>query len=130
MKNLYNVGFVALLLVVLGCNCQRFQNLSDQSKTPTGSSSPTASTSPAATSSPADSDKKTALTLDKFNQIKDGMSYKEVVGIIGSEGKQVATMGEGKTKFESYKWDGEDFQYILISFVGEKMFKKDQDGLK
>lgn len=129
MKNLYNFGFAALLLVVLGCNCQRFQDLSQQSKTPT-SSSPSTSSSPAATSSPATTDKKGELTLEKFNRIEKDMSYKQVVDIFGSEGKQVATMGEGKTKFVSYKWDGENFSYVLISFVGDKMFQKDQDGLK
>ena len=130
MKNLYNFGFAALLLVVLGCNCQRFQNFSDQSKTPTATPPP-ASSSPSLTKSPPETtNKKNGLTLDKFNQIKDGMNYKEVVQIIGSEGTQVATLGEGKTEFKSYKWDGEKSQYILISFVGGKMFQKDQNGLK
>lgn len=129
MKNLYNFGFVALLLVVLGCNCQRFQNLGDQSKTPTGST-PVTSSSPTSNSSPANTDKKSGLTLEKFNQIKNGMSYKEVVDIIGSEGTQIASSGEGKYKVESYKWDGENFQYILITFMGEKMYSKNQNGLK
>lgn len=94
------------------------------------SSSPSTSSSPAANSSPASSDKKTGLTLDKFNQIKNGMSYKEVVDIIGTEGAQIASSGEGKYKVESYKWDGENFQYILITFMGEKMYSKNQNGLK
>lgn len=129
MKNLYNFGFVALLLVVLGCNCQRFQDLADQSKTPT-SSSPTTSSSPAASTSPAGSDQKGGLTLEKFNRLKNGMTYKEVVDIVGSEGTQVASSGEGKYKVETYKWDGENFQYLIITFMGEKLYSKNQNGLK
>ena len=129
MKNLYNFGFVALLLVVLGCNCQRFQELSGPNKTPTGST-PSISISPSTTSSPASTDKKSGLTLDKFNQIKNGMTYKEVIDIMGSEGAQIASSGEGKYKVESYKWDGENFQYVLVTFMGEKMYSKNQNGLK
>ena len=129
MKNLYNLGFAALLLVVLGCNCQRFQDLADTSRTPT-TSSPSTSSSPSSSSSPASSDKKTGLTLDKFNQLKNGMSYKEVVDIVGSEGSQVSSSGEGKYKVETYKWDGENFQYLIITFMGEKLYSKTQNGLK
>lgn len=125
MKNLYNFGFVVLLLVILGCKCQ----LPDQSKTPT-TSSPSTSSSPAASTSPATTDKKDGLTLEKFNRIKNGMSYSEVKDIIGSEGAQIASSGEGKYKVESYKWDGENFSYILVTFMGEKMYSKNQNGMK
>ncbi len=132
MKNLFNIGFVVLILVVLGCNCQKLQELANESKS-TPSSSPTTSSSPS--SSPSNSpsstsDKKTGLTLDKYNQIKNGMTYKEVVDIIGSEGTQTMSSGEGKYKVESYKWEGENYQYLSIVMMGDKVSSKVQNGLK
>ena len=128
MKNLYNAGFAVLFLVVLGCNCQRLQELANESKTPP-SSSPSTTSSPSSSSSPGSSDKK-ALTLDKYNQIKNGMSYKEVVDIMGSEGTQTMSSGEGKYKVESYKWEGDNYQFVSIVFMGEKVNSKVQNGLK
>jgi hypothetical protein len=86
--------------------------------------------SPSSSSSPASSDKKANLTLDKFNQIKNGMTYKEVVDIMGSEGTQTLSSGEGKYKVESYKWEGDNYQFLTITFIGEKVNSKFQNGLK
>jgi hypothetical protein len=129
MKNLFNIGFVVLILVVLGCNCQKLKEMSEQGKTTPGNA-PSTSSSPSSSSSPASSDKKAALTMDKFNQIKNGMTYKEVVDIMGSEGTQTLSSGEGKYKVESYKWEGDNYQNVTITFMGEKVQSKFQYGLK
>ena len=129
MKNLYNIGFVALVLVVLGCNCQKLQELANEGKS-RPSTSPTTASSPSTTTSPGSTDKKTGLTLDKFNQVKNGMTYKEVVDIMGSEGTQTLSSGDGKYKVESYKWEGENFQFITITLMGDKVNSKYQNGLK
>lgn len=123
MKNLFNVGFVVLILVVLGCNCQRLQEIAEQKKsTPTTSSTP--STSPGST------DSGSGLTMDKYNQIKNGMSYQEVKDIIGREGTQTMSSGEGKYKVESYKWEGDNYQFISVVFMGGKVNSKVQANLK
>jgi len=129
MKNLYNIGFVVLILVVLGCNCQKLQELANEGKQTPTTSSPSAPSSPSNSSSPSSSSK-TGLTLDKYNQIKNGMSYKEVVDIMGSEGTQQSSSGEGKYKVETYKWEGEQYQFISVVFMGEKVYSKVQAGLK
>ena len=130
MKNLFNIGFVVLILVVLGCNCQKIQELANEGKS-TPSSTPAASSSPSSSSSPASTDTKvTGLTLDKYNQIKNGMSYKEVRDIIGSDGTQTMSSGEGKYKVESYKWEGDNYQYLSIVTMGDKVSSKVQNGLK
>jgi len=130
MKNLYNLGFIALLLVVLGCNCQKLQELANEGKT-SPTSTPSTTSSPSSTSTPASTDdKKTGLTMDKYNQIKNGMSYDEVKTIIGSEGTQTMSSGEGKYKVESYKWDGDDYQFISVVFMGGKVNSKVQANLK
>ena len=130
MKNLYNIGFVVLLLAVLGCNCQKLQELANEGKT-SPTATPSTTSSPSSTSSPASTDsKKTGLTMDKYNQIKNGMSYDEVKTIIGSEGTQTMSSGEGKYKVESYKWDGDDYQFISVVFMGGKVNSKVQANLK
>jgi Beta-lactamase inhibitor (BLIP) len=130
MKNLFNLGFVVLLLVVLGCNCQqKLQEIANQSKTPssTPSTSSNTSSSPTSSSSPAS---KSSLSLDKYNQIKNGMTYKEVVAIIGSDGTETSSSGEGKYKVTSYQWKGGDYEYIYGVFMGDKLTSKTQANLK
>ncbi len=129
MKNLYNIGFVVLLLVVLGCNCQRLREFSDQGKTPPSSTPYVANTSNSPTSS-SPSSSKTGLTMEKYNQIKNGMTYKEVSDILGGEGTQQSSSGEGKYKVETYKWDGEQYQFISVVFMGEKVYSKVQANVK
>ena len=129
MKNLFNIGFVVLILVVLGCNCRKLQELANEGKS-APSSTPSVSSSPSTSLSPASTDKKSGLALDKFNQIKNGMTYKEVVDIMGSEGTQTLSSGDGKDKVESYKWEGDNYQFVTITFIGDKVNSKFQNGLK
>jgi hypothetical protein len=131
MKNLYNIGFVVLVLVVLGCNCQRLKELADEGKTSPSStpyvantsSSPTSSTSPTTSST-------SGLTLEKYNQIKDGMSLKEVNDLLGKEGQESSSSKVGSTKIATYKWQGNDYEYIFCNFTNDKLTFKSQANLK
>ena len=127
MKNLFNIGFVVLILVVLGCNCQRLQEMANQGKSTPTTSSPTSS-SPS--TSPGSSDTGSNLTMEKYNKIQNGMSYQEVKDIIGREGTQTMSSGEGKYKVESYKWEAEDYKFISVVFMGGKVNSKVQANLK
>lgn len=133
MKNLYNIGFVFLLLVVLSCNCQnRLQELAEQGKTPASStpatnSSPAGTTNTATTSSPSTSG--SGLSMDKYNQIKNGMSRSEVENIIG-KGTELSSSSGGGYTFSSYQWKGEDYSSIVITFQNDKVMSKSQYGLK
>ncbi|HEV7646245.1 MAG TPA: hypothetical protein VGO50_20085 [Pyrinomonadaceae bacterium] len=128
MKNSNALSLVLCIgiLIVIGCSCPQMAEIQKEiDKAGKTTPSPTTSSTPAKTSSD-DSE----LTLEKFNQIKNGMTYDECVEIIGSEGNQTVSSGEGKYKFESYKWDGPNYQFIMLSFMGGKLNSKAQNGLK
>jgi hypothetical protein len=58
------------------------------------------------------------------------MTYQEVVSILGSEGTQVTSSGEGEYKVETYKWEDEEFQFLSVVFMGGKVYSKVESGLK
>ncbi len=128
-KNTLNIVLIALVLVVLGCQCGKLKEFSGGSSTP--SSSPSTSDSPSTTSSPATTTSgKADLTLDKYNKIKNGMTYKEIVGIIGSEGEETFSSEVGKYTIKSFKWDGGEYKYIFGTFNNDKLTSKSQSNLK
>ncbi len=130
-KNTLNIVLIALVLVVMGCQCGKWRDLSNSSSS-TPSSSPSTSDSPSTTSSPGSktTSGKADLTLDKYNQIKTGMTYKAIVDIIGSEGEETFSSEVGKYTIKSYKWDGGDFKYIFGTFNNDKLTSKSQSNLK
>lgn len=64
-------------------------------------------------------------TLAQFNRIKPGMSYEEVVAIIGFEGDLIKESNNSKR----YLW-GDNNSFIMISFEGEKVSLATQNNLK
>lgn len=64
-------------------------------------------------------------TLAQFNRIKPGMTYDEVVGIVGFEGKLIKQSGDSSR----YIW-GDDNSFIMISFENERVFLATQNNLK
>jgi hypothetical protein len=138
MKNLFNIGFVVLILVVLGCNCQKLQELANEGKStpttssPTTTSSPSSSASPSSSSSPSSSPSSSGggLTKAKYEQIKDGMSLKEVNDILGKDGEETSSSKVGSTKIATYKWSGEDYAYVFCNFTNDKLTFKSQANLK
>jgi hypothetical protein len=75
---------------------------------------------------------KPTITLAEFQQIKNGMTYQEVVKIIGGEGTIQSEAGDGQYKVEMYSWEGEgDFgANANVTFQGGKVTAKAQFGLK
>lgn len=127
MKNSLNLVLVMLFFVVLGCSCPNMEEIAKQVENSSSNSTNTSS-SPSNSSSPSSSSK--GLTLEKYNQIKNGMSYKEVVDILGGEGTETMSSGEGKYKVESYKWEGDNYQFVTIVMTGGKVTSKFQANLK
>jgi hypothetical protein len=123
---------VVLVLVVLGCNCQQLKDLADEGKTAPSATPYVANTasSPTGTSSPATTSSSGGLTLAKYNQIKDGMSLKEVNDLLGKEGQESSSSRVGSTKIATYKWQGNDYEYIFCNFTNDKLTFKSQANLK
>lgn len=130
MKNSLNLVSVALLLIVLGCSCpNKLKELSQNSST-TPTSNPTPFTSNTAPMPNTPPDKKGSLSMAQYNQIKNGMTYQEAVTAIGSEGTEVSSSEIGKYKTVTYKWDGENYAYIILTFQNNKLMFKTQSNLK
>ena len=142
MKNSLNIVLIALLLVVMGCSCQKIQELAEQANKPepakpasTSGNSGNTSSTPKSTPASADEDKPAStggreLTMAKYDQIKKGMTYSEVVEILGGEGEELTSSAVGKYKVSSYTWSGENLEMIAIVFENDKVSSKTQANLK
>jgi hypothetical protein len=73
------------------------------------------------------------LDEEKFNQIKSGMTYEEVVAIIGDEGQVMSETGEKGTDFHTvmYEWEAEGSSGANANFMfqGGKLVNKAQMGV-
>lgn len=70
-----------------------------------------------------------SVTLEKFDQIKNGMKYEDVSEILG-EGDLQSGMYIMGTTVETYQWKPGDFSFASISFQNGKVSSKTQVGLK
>lgn len=72
------------------------------------------------------------ITLDEFNEIQTGMTYEQVVAIIGSSGTpSVQTDGEGMS-YQIYTWYGNGVagSNANVTFINGEVSAKAQVGLK
>lgn len=72
----------------------------------------------------------TSLTMAKYNKIKNGMTYNQVVSIIGKKGEEITNTEFKGTKAATYKWTGEDYTFIFCNFKNDKLAFKSQANLK
>lgn len=121
MKNL--IGLIVLVTVVAGCS---FLNKKEETPANTATKTQTESTS-----TPATETKSAAgLTLEKFNELKNGMKYDEVVKVLGSEGVETSSFSSGNLKTVTYKWEGENYARITVTFRNDELTSKIQSSLK
>lgn len=72
------------------------------------------------------------LTAEKFDQIKSGMTYEEVVAVIGSEGTVMSESGDAGTEFHTimYEWETDGaFSAATFMFQGGTLQNKSQVGV-
>ena len=81
-------------------------------------------------SKPADGNAEAGLTIEKYRQLKDGMTYPEAVAILGSEGKSLQDSSGAGVRTETYQWTGDNFETIILTFQNGKLNSRTQVGLK
>ncbi len=72
---------------------------------------------------------KKALTIAQYEKIRNGMTYKQVVDILGSEGEELSRSEMGKNKTIIYIWKDENFSSISAIFFNDKLMSKSKSGL-
>lgn len=72
-----------------------------------------------------------AVTLAEFDQITPGMTYEQVVAIVGTDGKVTSEMSGGAGfNSKSYSWAGPGCcSNAIVSFTDGKVASKVQTGL-
>lgn len=71
------------------------------------------------------------VTLDKYNQLETGMSYAEVVGILGEEGTEMSRTDMMGIVTVMYMWDGKSFASNMNAmFQNDELVSKAQFGLE
>ncbi|MBI5232536.1 MAG: DUF3862 domain-containing protein [Coriobacteriales bacterium] len=85
---------------------------------------------PAPGTEPAPSDEGPA-TVEKYDKIENGMSYDEVVEIMGSKGEELSSSEFGGVKVAVFLWYGSDrTSNMMITFQDDKVMSKAQYGLE
>lgn len=75
--------------------------------------------------------KKGDITLEEFNKIQVGMTYSQVVSIIGAEGRVSSETQIGNKNYKYYVWDGVGFGgTATISFSDNRVTSKTQFNLE
>ena len=89
---------------------------------------------PQASKEPEKPKNKPTISKDEFEQIKTGMTYEEIVKIVGSEGELLSEVGSPGDELHSavYMWEGEGSlgANANVTFQGGKVIAKAQFGLK
>lgn len=70
------------------------------------------------------------VTLEKFNKLETGMTYKQVVEIIGEDGTLSTESSYGDQSFKVYYWySSNGISNATVSFSNGKLTAKSQIGL-
>jgi hypothetical protein len=101
-QHLFTLAFVCCLWLALILGCTRLKENSNSGQ----ATSPVASTnnSPNTASSPITT---AGVTMANYNRLQMGMTYAQVVKILGKEGEELSSNEVGGYKIEMYKWDGD-----------------------
>lgn len=141
-QHLFTLAFVGCLwlALILGCTPPKENSNSGQTTSPATSPINTATTnsSPARSStnsSPTTANSPTStagVTMANFNRLQTGMTYAQVVKILGKEGEKSGELGSNETAFKivMYQWAGDGDAKIHAFFKDGKLDSKLQFGLK
>lgn len=136
MKRSLTLVLITLVFVVLGCNLDKLTGKKDDVPTPvpesaanSNSESTPALDGSSPSSSPDSGASSSDVSMDKFNQIKLGMSYDDVKNIMGSPGDQTSMTKSGSYEAATYQWKGAKYARISVRFTKGELTYKSQSGL-
>ena len=69
------------------------------------------------------------ITINEYNQIRDGMSYSEVVRIIGEPGTELSSGDIAGFRTVMYSWENFNGSNANVMFQNDRMINKAQFGL-
>lgn len=124
------VGIFLFVSGIIGFDSSNSQDVNE-----TTSGEGFSQSAPVKTEKSKEPENKSAISLSEFNQIDTGMTYDEVVAIIGSDGEvlsevDLGTGEEYKTIMYTWKGKGSIGANANITFQGGKVISKAQLGLK
>ncbi|MCD1261407.1 DUF3862 domain-containing protein [Paenibacillus athensensis] len=77
---------------------------------------------------------KVEITKEKYDKINNGMTYKEIIKIVGGKGETITETGEEGSDLHGigvmYRGKGEVGASATFIFVGDKLQAKSQFGLQ
>ncbi|MGG3888610.1 DUF3862 domain-containing protein [Metabacillus fastidiosus] len=126
------LGFIALIVLIIIIAVASGGGEDNQETNNESSNQQKASNNNTEQEQPKKEAKAGVLTEEKFNQIKNGMTYDEVKKIIGSEGTVMSETGDVGTDFHTvmYEWETDGlFSNANFTFQGGKLLNKTQIGV-
>jgi hypothetical protein len=127
-QNATNIAMLALIFVVLACGCPSKLKELARDQPPPAPSPKSDRPTPAPTRSAESGEYD--LSLGKYKQIKVGAKRSDVESVLGGSGVEISSTEGGGVRFTVNKWEGDDFQSVIISFRNDKVMSKSQVGLK
>lgn len=125
------VWVLAIIIIAAATSGGEEDTAEDASTEPTTEATET-STEETVETTEEETAKEGVLTEEKFAQITDGMTYEEVVAIIGAEGTLLSETGEKGTEFHTVMYEFETDGILSNSnmmFQNNKLVSKAQVGL-
>jgi hypothetical protein len=111
------VGFFVLVGIVGG-------NRGSNSSAPSNDAAPAAQ-------APIPEKPKSQVTMANYNRLSTGMSYEQVVAILGKEGTELSSNDIAGYQTVMYQWEGDSFASNMNAmFQNGKLMQKAQFGLK
>jgi hypothetical protein len=70
------------------------------------------------------------VTMAEFNRLRVGMSYEEVVRVVGAQGELMSSSDLATNKTVVYSWENDDASNMNATFRGDEMIQKEQFRLE
>ena len=86
---------------------------------------------PTTTSTPTpEPTRRSGVTMKDYEKLETGMSYSEVVKILGDSGKEVSSGEAAEGRTVTFVWGGDQLGSISVTFQNDRLIQKSQYGLQ